>query len=31
VLLEELEALADALLDFTGPEDLAIWLAALAG
>lgn len=29
--LEQLEALADALLDFTGPEDLAAWLAALAG
>ena len=29
--LEQLEALADALLDFTGPEDLATWLAALAG
>jgi len=26
--LEELEALADALLDFTGPADLAAWLAA---
>ena len=26
--LEHLEALADALLDFSGPEDLATWLAA---
>jgi predicted transposase YdaD len=26
--LEQLEALADALLDFTGPADLAAWLAA---
>jgi hypothetical protein len=26
--LEQLEALADALLDFTGPDDLATWLAA---
>jgi len=26
--LEQLEALADALLDFTGPGDLATWLAA---
>jgi len=29
--LEQLEALAEALLDFTGPEDLATWLAAHAG
>jgi flagellar biosynthesis/type III secretory pathway protein FliH len=29
--LEQLEALADALLDFTGPADLAAWLAAHAG
>jgi len=28
--LEQLEALAEALLDFTGPEDLATWLAANA-
>jgi predicted transposase YdaD len=28
--LEKLEALADALLDFTGPADLATWLAANA-
>ncbi|MCP9824892.1 DUF4351 domain-containing protein [Synechococcus sp. EJ6-Ellesmere] len=28
--LEQLEALADALLDFTGPADLAAWLAANA-
>jgi predicted transposase YdaD len=28
--LEQLEALADALLDFTGPDDLATWLAANA-
>jgi hypothetical protein len=26
--LEQLEALADALLDFQGPSDLAAWLAA---
>ena len=26
--LEQLETLADDLLDFTGPQDLAIWLAA---
>ena len=26
--LQQLEALADALLDFTGPADLATWLAA---
>ena len=26
--LEQLEALAEALLDFSGPEDLAAWLAA---
>ena len=26
--LEQLEALADALLDFQGPADLAVWLAA---
>jgi hypothetical protein len=26
--LEKLEALADALLDFQGPADLAAWLAA---
>ena len=26
--LEQLEALADALLDFSGPEDLTAWLAA---
>ena len=26
--LEQLETLADALLDFAGPQDLAIWLAA---
>ena len=26
--LEQLEALADALLDFQGPEDLTTWLAA---
>ena len=29
--LEQLEALADALLDFTGPADLAGWLAEHAG
>ena len=28
--LRQLEALADALLDFTGPDDLATWLAANA-
>jgi predicted transposase YdaD len=28
--VDELEALADALLDFTGPDDLAAWLAANA-
>ena len=28
--LGQLEALADALLDFTGPADLATWLAANA-
>jgi hypothetical protein len=26
--LAQLEALAEALLDFSGPEDLASWLAA---
>ena len=26
--LEQLEALADALLDFQGPADLVVWLAA---
>jgi hypothetical protein len=26
--LEQLKALADALLDFQGPADLAAWLAA---
>lgn len=26
--VDQLEALADALLDFTGPDDLATWLAA---
>ena len=26
--LGQLEVLADALLDFTGPDDLATWLAA---
>jgi len=26
--LEQLEALAEALLDFSGPADLATWLAA---
>ena len=26
--LEQLEALAEALLDFRGPEDLVAWLAA---
>jgi hypothetical protein len=29
--LEQLEALADALLDFTGPVDLAAWLADHTG
>ena len=29
--LEQLEALAEALLDFTGPADLATWLAEHAG
>ena len=29
--LQQLEALAEALLDFTGPADLAAWLAAHAG
>ena len=28
--LGQLEGLADALLDFTGPDDLATWLAANA-
>ena len=28
--LEQLEALAEALLDFSGPADLATWLAANA-
>ena len=28
--LDQLEALADALLDFQGPADLAAWLAANA-
>jgi hypothetical protein len=28
--VNQLEALADALLDFTGPDDLATWLAANA-
>ncbi|MCP9804630.1 DUF4351 domain-containing protein [Cyanobium sp. T1G-Tous] len=28
--LEQLEALAEALLDFQGPDDLAAWFAALA-
>jgi len=27
--LEQLEALAEALLDFEGPEDLVAWLGAL--
>ena len=26
--LEQLEALAEALLDFSGPDDLTTWLAA---
>ena len=29
--LQQLEALAEALLDFTGPADLAAWLAEHAG
>ena len=29
--LQQLEALAEALLDFTGPDDLAAWLAEHAG
>jgi len=29
--LAQLEALAEALLDFSGPGDLAAWLAAHAG
>ncbi|MBM5826245.1 MAG: DUF4351 domain-containing protein [Cyanobacteria bacterium M_surface_10_m2_119] len=29
--LQQLEALADALLDFSGPTDLVSWLAAHAG
>jgi predicted transposase YdaD len=29
--LEQLEALAEALLDFTGPADLAAWLAEHKG
>ena len=29
--LEQLEALAEALLDFTGPADLAAWLIEHAG
>jgi hypothetical protein len=29
--LEQLEALTDALLDFTGPVDLAAWLADHTG
>ena len=28
--LEQLEALAEALLDFSGPEELTTWLAANA-
>ena len=28
--IDKLEALADALLDFQGPDDLATWLAANA-
>ena len=28
--LEQLEALADALLDFQGPADLTAWLAAIS-
>ncbi|MBM5810333.1 MAG: DUF4351 domain-containing protein, partial [Cyanobacteria bacterium M_surface_9_m1_291] len=29
--LDQLEALAEALLDFSGPADLTSWLAAHAG
>jgi predicted transposase YdaD len=29
--LDDLEILADALLDFQGPEDLAVWLAQRQG
>ena len=29
--LQQLEAMAEALLDFTGPADLAAWLAEHAG
>ena len=29
--LEKLEALAEALLDFGGPADLAVWLSDHAG
>jgi hypothetical protein len=29
--LQQLEALTDALLDFTGADDLASWLAEHAG
>ena len=29
--LEQLEALAEALLDFTGPANLATWLAEHGG
>jgi hypothetical protein len=29
--LEQLEALAEALLDFSGPADLAAWLEEHAG
>ena len=29
--LEQLETLAEALLDFNGPADLALWLAEHAG
>jgi len=29
--LEQLEALAEALLDFSGPADLAAWLAEHSG
>jgi hypothetical protein len=29
--LEQLEDLAEALLDFTGPADLAVWFAEHAG
>ncbi|MDH4405250.1 MAG: DUF4351 domain-containing protein [Cyanobium sp. D14.bin.5] len=28
--LEQLEALAEALLDFQGPDDLAAWFAAVS-